>query len=184
MAPEPEPISLLTRETESYRDENGRTRTKPTGRLHWVDNVTHMNHFEPRITTSVPFGYYFPAELGTVADKMKEHGIEVKVTDRRERINAEVFTITKFTQSNRPAYGNHRTVTVEGTFGRKQVNIPAGSYFVDMRQPLAWLILYMLEPQSDDGLLYWNYFDDYLIPKGVETKATEFPVYKLMQPVK
>ncbi|MFO7575407.1 MAG: M14 family metallopeptidase [Bacteroidales bacterium] len=184
MAAEPEPISLLTRETESYRDESGRTRTKPTGRLHWVDNVIHMNHFEPGILTDVPYGYYFPSELKSVAEKLAEHGIEVSVTGRRERINASVFTISKFTQSTRASYGNHRTVTVEGTFGRKQVNIPAGSYFVDMRQPLAWLILYMLEPQSDDGLLYWNYFDDYLVPRGVETKPVEFPVYKLMQPVK
>ena len=184
MAAEAEPISLLTRETDSYRDESGRTRTRPTGQLHWVDNVTHMNHFDPRVLTNVPIGYYFPSDLRVVADKLAEHGIEVSVTTRRERINAEVFTISKFTQAARPAFGDHRTVTVEGTFGRKQINIPAGSYFVDMRQPLAWLILYMLEPQSDDGLLFWNYFDDYLIPRGVETKATEFPVYKLMQPVK
>lgn len=184
MAAEPEPISLLTRETDSYRDENGRTRTRPTGRLHWVDNVMHMNHFEARISSSVPFGYFLPAELKPVADKLEEHGIEVSVTGRRERVNAEVFTISKFTQASRPAYGNHRTVTVEGTFSRKQMNLPAGSYFVDMRQPLAWLIFYMLEPQSDDGLLYWNYFDDYLLPRGVETKQVEFPVYKLMQPVK
>lgn len=184
MAAEPGPISLLTRETESFRDEAGRTRTKPTGRLHWIDNVIHMNHFDPRIMTNVPFGYYFPSELKAVADKLAEHGIKVSVTARRERINAEVFTISKFTQAARPAFGDHRTVTVEGTFSRKQVSIPAGSYFVDMRQPLAWLALYMLEPQSDDGLLFWNYFDDYLIPGGVETKPMDFPVYKLMQPIK
>jgi dipeptidyl-peptidase-4 len=184
MAREPEPISLLTRETESYRDEAGRTRTKPTGRKHWVDSVIHMNHFDPRIMSNVPYGYYFPAELSNVADKLRQHGIVVSVAPRREKIEAEVFTITKFTQAARPAYGNHKTVTTEGSFVRKSLNIPAGSYFVDMRQPLAWLILYMLEPQSDDGLLYWNYFDDYLIPRGVETKPAEYPVYKLMQSVR
>lgn len=180
MVAEPEKISLLTRETESYRDETGRTRTRPTGRTHWVDSVIHMNRFEPRIVTNVPMGYYFPAELSNVAGKLEEHGIKVSVVQKRERINAEVFTITRFTQAQRPSYGDHRTVTVEGSFSRKPVNIPAGSYFVDMRQPLAWLVLYMLEPQSDDGLLFWNYFDSYLIPRGVETKPVEFPVHKLM----
>ena len=180
MVAETEKISLLTRETESYRDEAGRTRSRPTGRTHWVDSVIHMNHFEPTVLTNVPMGYYFPADMKNVADKLEEHGIMVSVVPKRERIDAEVFTITKFTQAQRPSYGGHRTVTVEGVFSPKKVTIQAGSYFVDMKQPLAWLILYMLEPQSDDGLLFWNYFDSYLIPKGVESNPVEFPVYKLV----
>jgi hypothetical protein len=64
MAASPEKINLLTRETESYTDANGRTRSRATGRLHWISDVTHMNHFEPRVVAPVPFGYYFPAELG------------------------------------------------------------------------------------------------------------------------
>jgi len=36
-----------------------------------------------------------------------------------------------------------------------------------MAQPLAWLIFYLMEPQSDDGLVYWNYFDEYLKKAGV-----------------
>ena len=180
MVAEPEKISLLTRETESYRDDAGRTRTRATGRTHWIDSVTHMNRFEPRIVTKVPMGYYFPSSLKNVADKLTEHGIKVSVVEKREKITAEVFTISKYTRAQRPSYGDHRTVTVEGTFAPKSVTIAAGSYFVDMRQPIAWLILYMLEPQSDDGLLFWNYFDDYLIPLGVETKPADFPVYKQM----
>lgn len=184
MAAEPEKINLLTRETEIYTDENGRNRTRPTGRLHWISDVTQMNHFEPRILSNVPLGYYFPAEFKDVAAKLREHGITVSVVQKRERINAEVFNIAKYNRAQRPSYGDHRTVTVDGSFSVKNVNIAAGSFFVDMRQPLAWLIFYMLEPQSDDGLLYWNYFDEYLIAKGAETKPVDFPVYKLMPPVK
>jgi dipeptidyl-peptidase-4 len=184
MAASPEKINLLTRETESYTDANGRTRSRATGRLHWISDVTHMNHFEPRVVAPVPFGYYFPAELGSVADKLKEHGIQVSNISRREKIEADLFTVSKFSRSARPSYGDHYTVTVDGSFSRKTVNVPAGSYFVDMRQPLAWLVFYMLEPQSDDGLLLWNYFDNYLMGKGAETKPVEYPVYKLMRPIK
>jgi hypothetical protein len=74
-------------------------------------------------------------------------------------------------------------VTVEGIFSIKNSLAEAGSYYVDMRQPLAWLIFYMLEPQSDDGLLFWNYFDEYLIAKGVEKGNVPYPVLKLMKPL-
>ena len=36
----------------------------------------------------------------------------------------------------------------------------------------------MLEPQSDDGLVSWNFFDDYLKENGVTKKAVEFPIFK------
>jgi hypothetical protein len=37
------------------------------------------------------------------------------------------------------------------------------------------LVFYLLEPESDDGLTTWNFFDAYL-----EAGKT-FPVYKLMR---
>jgi hypothetical protein len=44
---------------------------------------------------------------------------------------------------------------------------------VDAAQPLANLIFYLLEPQSDDGLTTWNFFDDQ-IGEG----NTIYPVFK------
>jgi hypothetical protein len=40
---------------------------------------------------------------------------------------------------------------------------------------------YLLEPESDDGLIYWNFFDKYLASQwGRGPRA--FPVYKLFVP--
>ncbi len=178
-----EPIDLLTRETTEYTDENGRTRRKPTGRLLWISDVKHYDHFEPTLMATVPLGYVFPGELNNVADKLEEHGVIVSQLPGRTRINVQQFNITSYTRDTRASYGGHRTVTVEGSFSNRSVNAEKGSYFVDMRQPLAWLIFYMLEPQSDDGLLFWNYFDDYLLPAGVETHQVLYPVLKLMMPL-
>jgi dipeptidyl-peptidase-4 len=177
------PIDLLIRETVEFKDQSGRLRRKPTGRLIWTDSVKHFNHFEPKISATVPFGYIFPASLKQVAEKLQEHGIEVKTIKKKTKIEAEQFLITKYTRAPKPSYGNHNTVTVEGTFINKTAFADAGSYYVDMRQPLAWLIFYMLEPQSDDGLLFWNYFDDYLVPKGAEKGNLPYPVLKLLKPL-
>jgi hypothetical protein len=178
------PIDLLTRETEEYKDASGKIRKRPTGRLTWIGNVKHFNHFEPDLFADVPFGYVFPAELKGVASKLAEHGIKVSTLSKKTKADAGEFTITKYTQDKNMAYGGHKMVTVEGQFSRKTLTLTQGSYYVDMRQPLAWLIFYMLEPQSDDGLLLWNYFDDYLLPKGVEKGNVKYPVVKLMKPLK
>lgn len=178
------PIDLLTRETSEFKDETGRVRRKPTGRLTWISNVKHFDHFEPKIMAAVPFGYIFPAQLKSVADKLEEHGIRVSKLPKKTKIEAEQFNITKFTKAQRASFGNHLTATVEGSFTNKSLVAEAGSYYVDMRQPLGWLIFYMLEPQSDDGLLFWNYFDDHLIANGVEKGNVPYPVLKLMKPLK
>jgi hypothetical protein len=178
------PIDLLTRETEEFKDETGRIRRRPTGRLSWIHDVKHFNHFEPVLTSDVPFGYVFPSELSGVADKLKQHGINVTTITKKVKADAQEFIISKYTRDKRPAYGNHMIVSAEGQFNRKMIVVQPGSFYVDMRQPLAWLIFYMLEPQSDDGLLLWNYFDDYLLPKGVEKGNIPYPVIKLMKPLK
>ena len=178
------PIDLLTRETEEYKDESGKTRRKPTGRLFWIQNVKHFNHFEPDLSATVPFGYIFPAELKGVAAKLAEHGIKISTLAKRTKADAEQFMITKYSQDTHLSYGGHKMAKVEGEFAKKSITVEDSSYYVDMRQPLAWLIFYMLEPQSDDGLLLWNYFDDYLLPKGVEKGDVPYPVIKLMKPLK
>ena len=51
----------------------------------------------------------------------------------------------------------------------------AGTYFVRTSQPLGLLAAYLLEPESDDGVVSWNFLDAFLEPQKV------LPVYKLMR---
>lgn len=178
LAPEPDPIRMLIRETVPYTDANGRKRQRPTGNLNWLDSIKHSNHFVPVKLSTVPRTYVFPAELTGVASKLEMHGIIVKKTAKKMKIEGEEFVISKFSKSEREGYGGHKTVTLEGDFKPVKRTVPAGSFYVDMAQPLAWLIFYLIEPQSDDGLLYWNYFDDFLKKAGVEEGNVAYPVIK------
>jgi hypothetical protein len=47
---------------------------------------------------------------------------------------------------------------------------PAGSFLVSTAQPLGRLAVYLLDPESDDGLTTWNFFDPSLRP-GAEHPA-------------
>ncbi len=119
--------------------------------------------------------------LKNVADKLEQHGVEVKFLKEPQSFVGEEFLVTSFSQEEKP-YQKHRLVTIEGEFKKATKEFPAGSLYVDLVQPLAYLVFYMLEPEADDGLAVWNYFDDYLKKRGVESKNVLFPVFKYYSP--
>jgi hypothetical protein len=51
---------------------------------------------------------------------------------------------------------------------------------VTLAQPLANLAAALLEPESDDGLLVWNFFDRHIVAQWGRGEQT-YPVYKLKQ---
>jgi len=55
----------------------------------------------------------------------------------------------------------------------------AGTYIVTTNQKLGSLIASLLEPQADDGLFKWNFFDRYLAPQW-GSGYYPYPVYRLM----
>lgn len=174
-------VDILIRETESYEGVGGRRRTRGTGKIKWADSIKHYNSFEPTLLSTVPKAYYFSKDFKIIADKLKEHGIIVDQLSKRSTIEGEEFTIKEFKKATRSRYPGHKTVSVEGEFHRTKQTFKAGDYRVSMEQPLAWVIFYLLEPQSDDGLVFWNYFDEYLEGEKAGTKEVAFPVIKQLK---
>jgi hypothetical protein len=54
----------------------------------------------------------------------------------------------------------------------------SGTAIVRTAQPLGLLAAYLLEPESDDGLVNWNFLDAYL------SEGKIYPIYKLMTDAK
>jgi hypothetical protein len=54
------------------------------------------------------------------------------------------------------------------------MQLPSDMLFVRGDQPQAVAALYLLDPQSDDGLVTWNVFDGELAPQK------PFPVWRVM----
>ncbi|MDZ7648554.1 MAG: hypothetical protein U5K54_15955 [Cytophagales bacterium] len=50
----------------------------------------------------------------------------------------------------------------DGKFVSATRKFKKGDFYINTAQPLANLIFYLLEPQSDDGLLTWNFLDDFI----------------------
>jgi hypothetical protein len=92
----------------------------------------------------------------------------------------ESFKVTELIGQERP-YQGHRLNRVKGEYTKEEKEFPAGTFYIPLSQPLGKLAAYLLEPESDDGLLVWNFFDRHLVPQWGRGQQV-YPVYKLLQP--
>jgi hypothetical protein len=134
-----------------------------------------FERFKPTLTVDVPSAYVIPAADTQAVRILRYHGVRVDSNERAMQASAQVFHIDSTVVSTRPFQG-HREMRLVGRWQQETRSIPAGSYSVSTSQPLGILAVYLLEPQSDDGLVTWNYFDRELQPGGT------YPVLKLLQP--
>ena len=131
------------------------------------------------ITKSVPLprGYILPGTVPKIITKLRQHGIIVEKLGAPALLRVQKFRFAKLFPSKWPFQG-HWLTHVAVTAATERDTIPPGSYFVGMDQPLAPLIATLLEPQSDDGLLVWNFFDRYLTAEWSRNLGV-YPVLKV-----
>src|SRR4030095_10026455 len=129
---------------------------------------TSMLVYDRFISTAsrrVPAEYIVPVSGKGLHDiverKLREHGIQVETLQTASLTPVEQFALTQVRQVERAFQGHHAT-SIEGRFERRDIGVPAGSLLVRTKQPLGRLVFYLLEPESDDGLTTWNYFDSAL----------------------
>lgn len=127
-------------------------------------------------TATVPRAYVFRNEEGlqTVLAKLRAHGIAVEELTEPLTTEVESFTIEQVNKVGR-AFQGHQQITLKGSAKPETITFPAGSILVRMAQPLAPLAFYLLEAESDGGLVNWNFLDAYL------EKGKTYPIYKLMK---
>jgi len=125
----------------------------------------------------VPRGYILPADFEFIVEKLKIHNVKVVKLDKNIKVSGEEFVIDRFFHVRRGM--GYNMTQLEGAFVKsKTKEFPAGSYMIDMAQPLANVVFYCLEPEVGDGFVGWNILDEYLISIGAKERSVVFPVYK------
>ncbi len=132
-------------------------------------------HYQPTKQTPLPFAYLIPADQIRVIDRLLMHGIDVTRMTHPNNLSVDVDTIKSLDKGQR-AFQKHNMVRVESNRAQETRKIPAGTYVVRTAQPLGRLASYLLESESDDGLAFWNFFDESIEVGG------EFPVLRLPSP--
>lgn len=116
-----------------------------------------FDRFDPALSINVRRGYVITGSHPRVLDLLAAHGITVERVDSPRVSVLERFTVDSVVRATRPFEGHHEE-RVTGRWSTVTESIPAGSHFVPTAQPLGKLVVYLLEPESDDGLVTWNHF--------------------------
>ncbi len=179
MRPLPKPVNILIGEVVKVKNpRSGKDMTAMVEEKFKPLRMDDYGIFAAKRSVVAPRAYIFKPEknLEVVIEKLVQHGITVEELTSPLPTGVEVFTISNVTRSQR-TFQNHREMKITGTYKKENMTFPTGSIIVRTAQPLGRLVCYLLEAESDDGLVNWNFFDPYL-----ET-GKMFPVYKIMQNV-
>lgn len=119
---------------------------------------------------TVPRGYLLPAALADVAAKLRAHNVTVRTLDKPTKFDGETFSVTAVRKTRRSGYD---MTTLDGSFSAQSAReFPAGTFVVDMAQPMANAAFYYLEPQARDGFVGWGVLERWLSGAG------EYPIFK------
>lgn len=142
-----------------------------------VRGVEHVTRPVGTKEATVPRGYLLPAHLSAIAEKLRVHNIRVQVLDKPMKASGEEFVVDRLVRARR---GGYEMTTLEGGFfGESVREFPAGTYYVDMAQPMANAAFYYLEPQAMDGFAGWGLLDEALHALGVASHPVVYPIFKL-----
>ena len=122
----------------------------------------------------LPKGWLIPANprLAAALERLRWHGLRIEEITMPAQVSVERFTIADYTRAERVFQGR-REARLKGTFEKAQLSVTPGAWFVPADQPLARLAFYLLEPESDDGLVTWN-----IIEEGLAAGAS-YPIYRV-----
>jgi hypothetical protein len=169
----PIPFEVLKRTGDSTRTQAGVPKgIRRTGRF--ITQVMPVyDRFEPTLKVRRPDAYLVPNDAKIVA-LLRLHGLAVEpFSPGGTNSRVSVFTVDSITTAAR-AFQGHKETRVTGTWSTPAAQDVAGGYVVVSASgrfgPLA---AYLLEPESDDGLVDWNFFDTSL------ATGKPFPVIRL-----
>ena len=180
--PLPGKIAILGFEMEAP---SGEAAAGPYPRMRPTDRrktyvMPYYADFVPTRSVRLPFAYLVPSAGAEVLDNLLRHGVAVERLTEAATLEAEAFRIREIKGAER-LYQGHRTNAVKGETALETREFPAGTLLVRTAQPLGRLAAYLLEPESDDGLLVWNFFDRDIVSQWGRGAQT-YPVYKLLVP--
>lgn len=168
VAPFPGRMELL-----GFEEERRNGRMVSTGRERTYE-VELWDLFLPEREVPLPSAYVIepgPA-LPKVVDALEVHGIAYQQLAAAREVAVESSVIRSAAQAT-GAFQGHVLATYEVERSECVRTFPAGSVVVPMAQARSALAAYLLEPESEDGLATWNFFDCCTAP------GATFPVHRV-----
>jgi dipeptidyl-peptidase-4 len=166
-------VEVIVPLTDSTKREPGMGARQRTGVIKLV-RMPVMASFAPTLTSTLPFAYAFDAKAAKdILPVLKMHGIGVEQLDAPVSASVQSFKVDTVIDRGR-SETSRMLKDLDGAWSDAAVHsLPAGTYIVRAGQPYGLLAFYLLEPQSEDGLAQWSFFNDILAPHS------EFPISRV-----
>ncbi|MHC1706745.1 MAG: M14 family metallopeptidase [Bacteroidales bacterium] len=120
--------------------------------------VPFFNKVVPNIKVQLPEAYLVPPEWTEVIAKINLHGIHTSLLQKeiKLKVGSYKFHDLKYRQNS---FEGRQTVTFKCDTIWEERTFPQGTVIVDMNQPKAKIIAYLLEPEAASSLASWGYFN-------------------------
>jgi hypothetical protein len=148
--------------------------------------VELFDNFVPTLTRTIPWAYAITpdvlnsdtrlAAMQRIRAALTIHDIDFRTL--AASIEAPITrSRIKEARSAGREYQGHIAVRVETADETETITLPTGTILIPTQQRLGRLASYLLEPECEDGLTTWNFFDPWLTP------GEHFPVVRITSPV-
>ena len=135
------------------------TRYDPSTPQIW--HVPYRDTIVSTLTLPAPAAGYvvLAGYAAPIAERLSAHGIRFQtLTAARPAQVLETFRATA-AQLTPGTFEGRTMLTVKGSWQAESRAIPAGSLFVPIVQPLARVVMGLMEPQAPDSFLAWGFFN-------------------------
>ena len=122
----------------------------------------------------IPRAHAEHARMAAALDRLRWHGVRTEKIEEATQLEVERFVIGDYRRAERPFQG-HREARLTGRHEKILLSVEPGSILITARQPLGRLAFYLLEAESDDGLVTWNVIEEGLAP------GETYPIYRVVQ---
>ncbi len=176
--PTPEPVTILAYEAEYTHTVNGWKRYKKTDRKITV-TAPYIADYYAEESIAFPQAYILSNPIDEVVELLELHGIKYEKLIEYVELSVEEYQFEEIGPGKRLNQG-HYTNEFKGKWATVTKTFNKGAIIIHMDQPLANIAAYLLEAESDDSLLKWNFFDRYIVAQW-GNRYYPYPVYKLMK---
>jgi hypothetical protein len=152
---QPVTFEVLARTGDSSRTQAGVPRgLRRTGEFR-TRVMPVFDRFVPTLTVSRPMMYLVSLSDTAIVARLRQHGIPTK--SMVPPLPADEFVVDSIVRAPRPFQG-HNEVRIVGRWRRSGEPLRTPMLLVPVSDPLAPLVMYLLDPESDDGLTTWDLF--------------------------
>ena len=161
--PTPDKVTILTYEAEPYIDDNGYERFRKTDRKRTV-TIPYIADYVSIRSVQIPYAYILSINDPKVLQNLTLHGVHFEKLKDSVSISVEQFAIDSVCPILRLNQGHYNT-RVYGKYKPTTQTFEKENVIVWTNQKLGRLVATLFEPETEDGYMFWNFWDRYLVPQ-------------------